>query len=159
MTNLERVVAVLERHREARQWTDEAVARDLLTELGMDADTHVVTEDEVTAAEAHAADVAAKAEAARAALTAQAVSSTLSALPDDKKAALPAALAPLPDYLNGPAVHDVETRHYSDGTSATGTPPLPDLSPEQQAARDAEAAFRAEAEREAEMHREIPPAA
>jgi hypothetical protein len=26
----------------------------------------------------------------------------------------------------------VETKHYSDGTSATGTAPLPDLSPAQQ---------------------------
>ncbi len=29
---------------------------------------------------------------------------------------------------------DVETKHYSDGTSATGTSPLPDLSPNQQEA-------------------------
>jgi len=29
----------------------------------------------------------------------------------------------------------IETKHYSDGTSATGTPPLPDLSPGQQAIR------------------------
>jgi hypothetical protein len=27
---------------------------------------------------------------------------------------------------------EVETKHYSDGTSATGTAPLPDLSPAQQ---------------------------
>lgn len=47
MTNLERVVAVLERHREARRWADEAVARDLLAELGVDVDGRVLTATEV----------------------------------------------------------------------------------------------------------------
>lgn len=36
MNNLECVVAVLEKHREARQWADLAVAGDLLTQLGVD---------------------------------------------------------------------------------------------------------------------------
>ena len=31
---------------------------------------------------------------------------------------------------------DVETRHYSDGTRATGMAPLPDLSPDQQDVKD-----------------------
>jgi hypothetical protein len=35
----------------------------------------------------------------------------------------------------------IETKHYSDGTSATGAAPLPDLSPEQQNAADEWAEF------------------
>lgn len=31
---------------------------------------------------------------------------------------------------------DIETKHYGDGTTATGTPPLPDVSPRQQLIRD-----------------------
>lgn len=50
MTNLERVVSVLERHREARRWADEAVARDLLAELGVDADGRVLAATEVDGA-------------------------------------------------------------------------------------------------------------
>lgn len=41
MTNLECAVAVLTKHREARQWTDEAVAADLLAQLGLDAAAEV----------------------------------------------------------------------------------------------------------------------
>ena len=33
----------------------------------------------------------------------------------------------------------IETKHYTDGSSATGVAPLPDQSPEQQAAAEAEA--------------------
>jgi hypothetical protein len=62
MNNIECVVAVLARHREARHWTDEAVAANLLAELGLDPtdkaahataaiDLAQVTEDQVTAAE------------------------------------------------------------------------------------------------------------
>lgn len=123
MTNLECVVAVLTSHREARKWTDEAVAHDLLAQLGLDAtggaahaapvvDPSLVTEAEVVAAETVAKEARAKAMAARNALEAQAEARPL---------------------LDGPAVHEVETRHYSDGTSATGVPPLPDHPPEQQA--------------------------
>lgn len=36
--------------------------------------------------------------------------------------------------MEGEHVH-IETKHYSDGSSATGPAPLPDLSPEQQEAR------------------------
>ncbi len=36
MTNLECTVAVLAKHREARQWTDEAVAAELVAQLGLD---------------------------------------------------------------------------------------------------------------------------
>lgn len=38
MTVLEAVVAVLARHREARRWQDEAVARDVVAVLGMNPD-------------------------------------------------------------------------------------------------------------------------
>jgi len=46
MTNLECVVDVLARHREARQWTDAAVAADVLSALGLDpmADAHAAAE-------------------------------------------------------------------------------------------------------------------
>lgn len=37
MTNLETIIAVLAGHREARQWSDDAVAADLVTKLGLDA--------------------------------------------------------------------------------------------------------------------------
>lgn len=37
MTNLECAILVLEKHREARQWTDNAVAVELLAQLGLDA--------------------------------------------------------------------------------------------------------------------------
>ena len=36
MTNLECAIAVLAKQREARRWTDEAVALDLLAQLGLD---------------------------------------------------------------------------------------------------------------------------
>jgi len=36
MTNMERAVAILEQHREGRQWDDKAVAAHLLRELGVD---------------------------------------------------------------------------------------------------------------------------
>jgi hypothetical protein len=82
MNNLECAVAVLSSHREARQWADEAVAADLLDQLGLDAageaknarvviNTPLITEDEVVAAETAAKEAADKAAAARAALDAQ----------------------------------------------------------------------------------------
>jgi hypothetical protein len=81
-TNLACAIAVLSLHREARDWTDEAVAADLLTQLGLDAtgeatnarpvvDPNMVTEDQVTAAEAAAKDATEKAKEARDQLTAQ----------------------------------------------------------------------------------------
>lgn len=45
------------------------------------------------------------------------------------------------DRLNTSGGMTIETKQYSDGSSATGTPPLPDLSPEQQAERDKVAAM------------------
>lgn len=82
MTNLECVVAVLASHREARGWTDEAVALDLLAQLGLDSageaknatpavDPTLITEDEVLAAENAAKEATDKAKAAREALDAQ----------------------------------------------------------------------------------------
>ncbi len=44
MTNLQRLVALLERERYARQWTDEAVARAIFEEFGIDAGAETVTE-------------------------------------------------------------------------------------------------------------------
>ncbi len=41
MTNLEMAIEVLAAHREARQWADEAVARDMLDRFGIDADGEV----------------------------------------------------------------------------------------------------------------------
>lgn len=82
MTNLECALAVLVKHREARGWQDEAVALDLLAQLGLDAaaeaanaapvvDPSLVSEAEVVAAEAAAKAAADKATAARDALAAQ----------------------------------------------------------------------------------------
>jgi len=82
ITDLECAIAVLAVHREARNWTDEAVAADLLTQLGLDAraeaanarpvvDPNMVTEDQVTAFEAAAKEAADRAKAARDQLTAQ----------------------------------------------------------------------------------------
>jgi hypothetical protein len=82
MNNLEAVIATLFRHREARGWTDEAVAADVLAQLGLDpageathatpaVDPNLITEDEVVAAETAAQEAVDKAKAARAALEAQ----------------------------------------------------------------------------------------
>lgn len=82
MNNLECVMSALASHREARRWSDETVAIDILAQLGMDTeadaanakpvvDHDAVTEESVVAAEA-AADVAVGAATeARAALDAQ----------------------------------------------------------------------------------------
>lgn len=83
MNNQECVVAVLASHREARQWTDEAVAIDLLAQLGLDPqgdaahaspiiNQSTITEDEVVAAENAAKEATDKAKAAREALNNQA---------------------------------------------------------------------------------------
>jgi hypothetical protein len=76
MNNHEAVVAVLRRHREARAWTDEAAATEVLAQLGLDAggeakdatpagDPSAVSEDEVTAHEQAAANAVQKAKEAR----------------------------------------------------------------------------------------------
>lgn len=65
MTNLEAAIDVLCRHRAGRQWTDEAVAADLLAQLGIDpAGLPVVTEEKAAAAESAARELLAKAQAA-----------------------------------------------------------------------------------------------
>lgn len=81
MNNLECVMNILAAHREARMWTDEAVARDVMVQLGLDAEGEAahatpvimpgITEDEVKAHEAAAKEATDKAEAARAAFEAQ----------------------------------------------------------------------------------------
>lgn len=82
MTNLECVILVLSSHRDARRWSDEAVALDVLAQLGLDAagdavhaapvvDPSLMSEEEVEAAEAAAKEATDKALAARAALDAQ----------------------------------------------------------------------------------------
>jgi hypothetical protein len=81
MNNLEATVAVLAAHREARQWTDEAVAADLVAQLGLKPDGEAknakpvvppgITEAEVVAHETAAKEATAKAKAAREALDAQ----------------------------------------------------------------------------------------
>jgi hypothetical protein len=82
MTNLELIVALLERHRYARAWDDTAVGRDLLERFGLDpagvaanplvvGDPNAVTEDEVVAAELAAHDAVKLAADKRAALNAQ----------------------------------------------------------------------------------------
>jgi hypothetical protein len=81
MTNLECVVAILAAHREARMWDDAAVAADLVAQLGLKPDGNAanakpvvapgITEDEVKAHEAAAAEAVAKAKASREALIAQ----------------------------------------------------------------------------------------
>lgn len=82
MTNQECIIAILASHREARGWTDEAVALDLIAQLGLDADGEakhaappvdptLITEDEVLAAETAAQEAADKAKAARATLAGQ----------------------------------------------------------------------------------------
>jgi hypothetical protein len=82
MNNMECIVAVLTAHREARSWTDEAVAMDLVAQLDLDPVGEAknakpvvapgITEDEVLAHEAAAKEAVAKATAAREALNAQA---------------------------------------------------------------------------------------
>lgn len=81
MNNFDCAVAVMKAHREARNWTDEDVARDLVAQLGLDPAGEAanakpvipagITEDEVVAHENAAKEAVAKAEAARAALEAQ----------------------------------------------------------------------------------------
>jgi hypothetical protein len=81
ITNLEAAEAVLAAHREARQWTDAAVAADLVAQLGLDPAGEAknakpvvmpgITEDEVIAHETAAKEAADKAKAARDALNAQ----------------------------------------------------------------------------------------
>src|SRR3954464_7559491 len=81
-TNRECVVAALAGHRQAGPWTDEAVADDLVAQLGLrpDAeaknakpivDPNALSEDEVIAAEAQAKEASDKAKAARATFDAQ----------------------------------------------------------------------------------------
>lgn len=81
MNNMECAVAVLAAHRAGGQWTDEAVARDMLAQLDVDPVGNAakarpvvmpgITEDEVRAQEAAAEEAVAKARAAREALDAQ----------------------------------------------------------------------------------------
>lgn len=80
MTNLELIVALLERHRYARAWDDTVVGRDLLERFDIPpdgeaakpiADPNLVTDDEVAAAELAAHDAAKVAADKRAALDAQ----------------------------------------------------------------------------------------
>lgn len=77
MNNFECVVATLARHREARRWTDEAVAHELCAELGIDEAGEAknatripvdpaITEAEVVAAETTARQAGEKAAAQRA---------------------------------------------------------------------------------------------
>jgi hypothetical protein len=121
MNNLQCVIAVLSRHREARKWADEAVATDVLAQLGLDAsgeaehaviviDPTLVTETEVVAAELAVKEATDKAKAARAALDAQ-----IDARPQPDKPS------------------KVVTQHFADGTSDSGGPLLPDQLPGQQA--------------------------
>lgn len=82
MNNRECVIAVLTAHREARNWSDESVADDLLAQLDVKPDAEakkarpvvnqdMVSEDEVAAVEAAAKQAADKAKEARDALNAQ----------------------------------------------------------------------------------------
>jgi hypothetical protein len=81
MNNRECVVNVLASHREARQWTDEAVADDLLRQLDLDPEGEAknaapvvdpgISEDEVRAHEEAAKQATDKARAAREAFDAQ----------------------------------------------------------------------------------------
>jgi hypothetical protein len=81
VNNLETVINVLASHREARQWTDTAVADDILSQLDVDPTGEAknaapvivggITEDEVIAAETAAKEAADKATAARDALNRQ----------------------------------------------------------------------------------------
>lgn len=79
MNNKECIVAVLTAHREARAWDDNAVASDLISQLGLEADgdaknarpvinPDLMTEDQVKAAEAAAKQATDKARVAREAL-------------------------------------------------------------------------------------------
>ncbi len=80
MNNMQCIVAVLAAHREARRWDDEAVAIDLVAQLGLDPVGEAknprlvhdgITEGEVVAHEAAAHLAVEKAKAAREALNAQ----------------------------------------------------------------------------------------
>lgn len=79
MNNLDCTLSILEAHRNARAWSDSAVANDLLNQLGLDPKADAANpapvvdpeEAEVAMAEAHAKDVMARAMAARAKLDAK----------------------------------------------------------------------------------------
>lgn len=82
MNNLQCVINVLSSHREARRWSDESVAIDILAQLGVDdageaahaapvVDPALITEEAVVAAEAAAEVAIDKAADARVALDAQ----------------------------------------------------------------------------------------
>lgn len=83
MNNLDCVMNAIEAHRIGGQWTNEAVARDILGQLGLDTnaeaknaapplpDPNIVTEDEVAQAELAAKQAQDKADEARAKLAAQ----------------------------------------------------------------------------------------
>lgn len=135
MNNLECVVATLVRHREARGWTDDAVATDVLAQLGLDVagdaahatpavDPSLVTEDEVVAAETAAQEAVDKAKAARDALNAQVeaeartkereAADQANAATDARKAAL-AESKGAAEHPDRPAMHadDLGERHPS----------------------------------------------
>lgn len=72
MTNLACVIAVLAAHRQARIWTDEFVAADLLARLRLDPAAYApIAESEVLAHEAAAKAAADMAKVARGAFNAQ----------------------------------------------------------------------------------------
>ena len=112
-TNLEAAVAVLKSHRDARGWSDAAVATDLLAQLGLDAtgnakhakpvvDPNQITEAEVVAHETAAQQAADKAKHARAQLTAQSgAEPTTASLP---RSTDPLDLAPGTFDANAPRV-------------------------------------------------------
>jgi hypothetical protein len=119
MTNLECTLNVLAMHREARGWSDEAVATDLLTQLSLDPagtaknattpapDPAVVTEADVAVAETAAGVATDKAEAARGALHAQ-TAATAQTHADEAAAqakAAHAAAAPAAHPVAAPASH------------------------------------------------------
>lgn len=110
MNNRECVIAVLASHREARHWTDESVADDLLAQLDIDPAAKAkkavppaasgISEDEVIAHEAAAQQALDKAVAARAALVAQEIEAKPLAMKVDREPAGPVmprpAMPPMP---------------------------------------------------------------
>lgn len=109
MNNHDCAVAVLEAHREARRWTDDAVAADLLAQLGLDPSAEAknavlpaapgITEDEVVALEAAAKEALDKAHAARAELHGQVHAALVVAVPVHE----PVAIHPGPSHPAFPA--------------------------------------------------------
>jgi hypothetical protein len=125
MNNMECVVGTLARHREARMWSDDAVAADLLAQLGLKPDAEaknaieppdpdVMAEHEVAAFELAAKEASDKATAARQAVMAKAA--------DEAKAKADEAAATAKATQDAARARDATTPRAPAPTPAAPTP-------------------------------------